>query len=99
MANQFAVSPFKIDTTSTSVLFQRDVKVQWIEYVSYSAASHKVEVQDRYGHIIAILQGITTLGVVPTPKPIGLVRGLKVPPTDSDGNDNMQSGKVLVYFA
>ena len=99
MPNQFSVSPFRIDTTSTSVLFQRDVKVQWIEYVSYGASSHKVEVQDRYGHIIAVLQGVLDLSGVTTRQAVGLVRGLKVPPTDSDGNVNMQSGKVLVYFA
>jgi len=99
MPNQFVVSPFRIDTTSAAILFQRDIKVQWMEYVGYAASSHRVEVQDKYGHIIAVLQGMPTLEVISTPKAIGLVRGLKVPQTDSDGNANMQSGKVLVYYA
>lgn len=97
MANQLASNPWIVDTPSASVLYQGNMQHAQVEYIDYQDSSHVVEVQDRNGRVVARLKGSTDLQTVRTGR-MGWVYGLKVPVTDSDGNANMPSGRLLIYF-
>ena len=97
MANYLGANPWVIDTPTPDVLYQGTMHNTQIEYVDYVNPQHHVEVQDRDGRLLARLKGDADLHTVRTGR-IGWVYGLRVPIVDSDGVDNMQSGKVILYF-
>ncbi len=100
MANQLASNPWIVDTpvgapgSGGTPLFQGNMQHAQLEYVDYTSTSHHVEVQDRNGRVIARLTPLQ----LPRTGRMGWVYGLQVPATDSDGNQNLESGKLLVYF-
>lgn len=99
MANQLAANPWKITDVSATPIFLGNMQHAQIEYCDYSDPSHLVEVQDRYGNVIARLKGADSLTVQRTGR-MGWVYGLLVPPatTDTPPQANMPSGYLLVYF-
>ena len=97
MANQLSSNPWIIDSTSATPYFLGTMQHAQIEYIDYTSAQHHVEVQDRLGRIIARLKGDADLHTVRTGR-MGWIYGLMVPPTDSDGATNLQSGRIVVYF-
>lgn len=98
MANQLATNPWRVDTTGSATLGSGGMaKVGQIEFIDYASSTDHVEIQDRNGRIVARLGGDSSLKTVRTGK-IGWVQGLIVPVTDSDGNPNMATGKILIYF-
>lgn len=102
MANNLAVLPWYIDTTSSSVLYNSKIKINQIEYVGYTTSGHSIEVQDQNGKTIAFLIGTATpFPTVSTWEEVGWVDGLKVPTAQSakfGGGTNLQSGVILIYI-
>jgi hypothetical protein len=68
-----------------------------IEYTDYSDYTHHVEIQDRLGRLVAYLRGKPSLETVRTGA-IGWVYGLKIPVLDSDGLNNLESGRLILYY-
>lgn len=97
MANQMSTNPWIVDTVGAAILWDGILHNVQVEYIDYASADDHVEVQDRNNRIVARLKGAADLRTVRTGK-IGWVQGMKVPVLDSDGNPNMGTGKVLVYF-
>jgi len=97
VANQLAANPWLIDTTSTTPLYQGTMHNVQVEYVDYTAETNTVEVQDRDGRVVAVLNGASDLRTVRTGR-IGWIYGLKVPPTDSLARANMATGRLIVYI-
>jgi len=97
MANQLAANPWLIDTPSATPLFLGTMHNTQIEYIDYTADTDIVEIQDRDGRVVAVLNGAVDLRTVRTGR-IGWIYGLKVPITDSLARANMPHGRILVYF-
>ena len=97
MANQLAANPWLIDTPSATPMYLGTMHAVQIEYIDYTADTDTVEIQDRDGRVIALLNGAVDLRTVRTGR-MGWVYGLKVPLTDSLARANMAHGRILVYF-
>lgn len=105
MANQVTVNPWVIDTTVPNIntpgylgpIHDAEMHNCQVEYIEYTDASHFVEVQDRYGNVVARLKGALDLKTVRTGR-VGWIHGFTVPQFDQQGNPNMQSGKLVCYF-
>lgn len=97
MANQLAALPWIVDTPSDVALASFSMKINHITYVGYADASSSVEVQDKNGHMVALLQGNAEHSPVNAEHEIGWINGLKVPTSKTDLNPNLQSGKLIIY--
>lgn len=97
MANQLSTNPWIIDTPSNNVLFDGRIPHIQVELVAYGTTAVVAEVQDRYGRMVALLDGLATGQTVRTGR-IGWVQGFKVPLLTTAGGTNLSSGKLIVYY-
>lgn len=100
MVNQLASNPWIIAVPSDSVLHDGampHVQIEYVDYDNTKAIPDHVEIQDRMGNTVAYLKGKGNGETVRTGR-IGWVYGLKVPVTDSDGQPNMPSGRLILYY-
>jgi|SRR5215831_3342876 len=99
MANQLTVNPWVIDTPVAAgvILFAGDLHNTQVEYVGYTADTDTVEVLDRYGNLVASLNGASDLRTVRTGR-IGWIHGFTVRTTKLDSTTNMPTGKLICYF-
>lgn len=98
MANRLSALPWQVDTPSANPLFTGKIFMDHIVYVGYANDNDEVEVQDRDGNTVILLNGNADLSPVHSDHEIGWVAGLKVPVTKSDGNPNMSNGYILIYI-
>ena len=89
MANVLTGRQWKIDTASATALLSSEIKVEQIEFSSYSVDTDTVSIQDKNGRIIWEGNGASDLQTVRSGK-IGWVDGLKVP--------TLTAGKIIVYL-
>lgn len=94
---QLSTNPWIIDVVSDAIIFDGAMPHTQMEYIEYTDSSHSVEVQDRYNRPIAYLKGTPDLRTVRTGR-MGWVYGVKVPPVNSFGQPNLQSGRLILYF-
>jgi hypothetical protein len=98
MANVLTDNPLIIDTTSGTVLFSGGrAKVTQIEFEGYLNETDACEVQNTNGKTIWYGPGRADLDTVRSGR-IGWVYGLLIPVNMTNGNKNLNTGRILIYF-
>jgi len=96
LGNKFTISPFMLDTVAAGAIYRPDVDIARVDFIGYSNSGHSAELQDRDGNVITHLHGDSD-GMTVSSGELGVVHGLLLPITDSFGNSNLLSGKLLVF--
>lgn len=97
MANRLIDNPLVIDTPSNTVLLTGRRKIIQCELEGYLNATDAVEVQTEDGNTIWYDDGRVDLDTVRSGR-IGWVKGIKVPLVMTNGNPNLNTGRLMIYF-
>ncbi len=80
-----------------SVRFTNRMKIVQVEYIAYTGATDACEIQNQLGQTVWFGDGKADLDTVRSGR-IGWINGLVIPVNTLEGNPNIPTGTVIIYF-
>lgn len=96
-SNPWILTPQDRAPSPVIAFWKHPIQHAQFEYIDYTDPSHTVEVWDENLQIVWRAKGRSDLATVRSGR-VGWTEGLALPLTDKDNQNNMPTGKLLVYF-